>query len=442
MQHGRWNDSDIIGYPSYGSTDGDEIESKTNVLRDTEHLGWWEITNAVLWSFFTILQDAMFALAEPHAGVPSMTILLLCVMVAISQVSAQRLNSGRKKRWALLFIVWLFVASVDQRQRRRLVSRTQAEVYRRLALDQSQGSETLNWANLLVNAMWRGSKDYDGLGPYISEDIAATVVDSLSRTAPSSIAQLKLLEFSLGSGAPIVQSIQSIVPEEAPPLIIEEQIPARGGGHRKAVHFRTNVQMASRDLSLVCAIKMTSLERAMLPSGVIRLSELFISGTLRITVEILPQYPFVGLAVWAFESIPEVDIHFSGAGLDVVSLGAVDNWVRIAIREVLRSYSMPHHTDYDLGWRLAAGGCDSTVAESAAPSPVSGNECQNGGNSSTTTSGSCPATSSPPVDFGRGLMELTKQYISGHADNITGGQQHDDMPISDKVHMQVLNLVP
>ncbi len=464
LQHGGWNDSDLIGHSTHGSTDGYEIESKTNIVGDNKPMGVWEITNAVLWSFFTILQDSMFALAEPHAGVPSMTILLLCVMVAILQISAGQLNNGRKKRWVLLFIVWLFVASIDQRQRRRLVSSTQAEVYRRLALDQSQGSETLNWANLLVDAMWRGSNNnYDGLGSYISQDIAATVVDSLSRTAPTSIAQLKLLEFSLGSGAPIVQSIQSIMPEQAPPLIMVEDMPSCDG-HRKAVHFRTNVQMASRDLSLVCAIKMTSLERAMLPSGVIRLSELFISGTLLITVEILPQYPFVGVVVWGFESIPEVDIHFSGAGLDVVSLGAVDNWVRIAIREALRAYSMPHHTDYDLGWRLAAAGsCGCTATEE--PSPDSGNE-RKSCSSSTTTLGDCPPTSSPPGDVGRTVMELTKHHIYRRMGNVTGQQQFIDVLVpqlqqaypplpnedadvtvedkgeEDNVHMQVLNLVP
>ncbi len=469
MQHGRWNDSDVIGNPPYGSIDGDKIESKSNVLRDNKPLGGWEITNAVLWSFFTILQDAIFVLAESHAGVPSMTILLLYVMVVISQASVGRLSSGRKKRWALLFVVWLFVASLDQRQRRRLVSRTQAEVYRRLALDQSQGSETLNWANLLVDAMWRGSNDDDGLGSYISQDIAATVVDSLSRTAPSSIAQLKLLEFSLGSGAPIVQSIQSIVPEEAPPLMMEEGMQHSSSyRQRKAVHFRTNFQMASRDLSLVCAIKMTSLERAMLPSGVIRLSELFISGTLLITVEILPDFPFVGVVVWVFESIPEVDIHFSGAGLDVVSLGAIDIWVRIAIREALRAYSMPHHTDYDLGWRLAAGGCScgSAAAEAPPHAPLD-NHCKDG-SSSTTTLGSCPATSIPPPPVGveRTPMEPIKHHIGHCVGNITGGQQqHVHMPIPQlqkahpplpnendvaaedkdedgKVHAQVLNLVP
>ncbi len=460
LQHAHWNASGVNGHPPYGSADSDKIESKSNVLRDNKPLGGWEITHAVLWSFFTILHDAMFALAESHAGVPSMTILLLCVIVAISQISVGRLKSGRKKRWVLLFVVWLFVASLDQRQRRRLVSRTQAEVYRRLALDQSQGSETLNWANQLVDAMWRGSDDGSGLGSYISQDIAATVVNSLSKTAPSSIAQLKLLEFSLGSVAPIVQSIQSIVSEEAPLLVMEEEMQHPSSyRQRKAVHFRANVQMASRDLSLVCAIKMTSLERAMLPSGVIRLSELFISGTMLITVEILPEYPFVGVVVWVFESIPEVDIHFSGAGLDVVSLGAVDNWVRIAIREALRAYSMPYHANYDLGWRLTSGGC-SPCSSAAEEAPPLGNNCKDS-NTSTTTLGSCPATRipTPRVDVEITEMELINHHTSCRTGNNTGVQQyqHVHVPIpqlhgtypplsnedeDDKVLMQVLNLVP
>jgi Ca2+-dependent lipid-binding protein len=67
------------------------------------------------------------------------------------------------------------------------------------------------------------------------------------------------------------------------------------------------------------------------------------------TLQILPQYPFVGIAVVSFAHVPDVDVHISGVGIDFMTLGGVDSWLRIAIKSALKAYVKPKLMAIDVG---------------------------------------------------------------------------------------------
>jgi hypothetical protein len=73
------------------------------------------------------------------------------------------------------------------------------------------------------------------------------------------------------------------------------------------------------------------------------------------TLQILPQYPFVGIAVVSFAHVPDVDVHISGVGIDFMTLGGVDSWLRIAIKSALKAYVKPKLMAIDVGAMVEPG---------------------------------------------------------------------------------------
>ena len=73
------------------------------------------------------------------------------------------------------------------------------------------------------------------------------------------------------------------------------------------------------------------------------------------TTQILLQYPFVGIAVVSFAHVPDVDVHISGVGIDFMTLGGVDSWLRIAIKSALKAYVKPKLMAIDVGAMVDPG---------------------------------------------------------------------------------------
>lgn len=294
---------------------------------------------------FVLLSSLLYFLLEPREGVPSLSLHLGCGLFLHSWI----LLKVRRRRWRLILttMLWAVIMAISQTHRRRLVATTQAEVYRRVSTGIERGSESVIWANRLVDRMWMGG-ERGGLGAYMSQMARESASESLQETAPDQAAQIQIHELELGSRPPLVLGVEVIDPAEARMNLAEAA--ALGA----TLHLRTEILMDAKDMSVVCAVKMSSLERAMLPTGIMRLSELVLSATMVLSIQVLPAYPFIGL-VWAgFESIPEVDIHLTGAGLDVMTMGSIDSWLRMALRESLKAYTLPNFTTYDMGAAAAA----------------------------------------------------------------------------------------
>lgn len=56
--------------------------------------------------------------------------------------------------------------------------------------------------------------------------------------------------------------------------------------------LRVDLELASQDLRVGVRVKLSSLEKALLPTGTIRLLELYFRGSLSIRAEVRDEFPF------------------------------------------------------------------------------------------------------------------------------------------------------
>eukprot|EP00611_Tribonema_gayanum_P001599 TRINITY_DN1116_c0_g1_i3.p1 TRINITY_DN1116_c0_g1~~TRINITY_DN1116_c0_g1_i3.p1 ORF type:complete len:718 (+),score=101.27 TRINITY_DN1116_c0_g1_i3:67-2220(+) len=278
----------------------------------------------------------------------------------------------KRRRTAAMVIIWLVTANVDLRHRRRLMWAGETAAERRLDGLRAAGGESTAWINTMLQLMWRPPADPGvagklkdqvvpkptGLSAYVARQIGAEAYKALSATAPKSVAQIEISELNLGTVPPRLRGITLISPDEAP-------VPSIAG--RPAYNIALDFEINTADMDIVVVVKMSKLERAKLPTGNIRLSALRFRARLLASIEMVPSFPFVGIAVVSFADVPDIDLHVSlGSGLDVMSLGSADSWVRHALQASLRAYVKPRFMEIELGPSSAAAAVAPPAAAPAA----------------------------------------------------------------------------
>eukprot|EP00903_Cladosiphon_okamuranus_P007691 g7454.t2 len=193
----------------------------------------------------------------------------------------------------------------------------------------------------------------DGLSSFVAEHLAEGLLEALEEMKPTSVVGVELLDVELGSTAPRILGIKTLDPTSS-------ASPGWGDGRcrleGKCVSLRVDLEVASQDLRIGVRVKASNLEKALLPTGTVRLLEFYFRGSVSVRAEIRDEFPFVSTAFVAFDYPPAVQVKLEQWGLDALTLGAVpaavDEWARIALQQALAPYVLPGFMEVDAALAL------------------------------------------------------------------------------------------
>ncbi|CAM9311435.1 unnamed protein product, partial [Hapterophycus canaliculatus] len=297
---------------------------------------------------------------------------------------------GCGRRYVLwLALLWLLASVIEERERDRIAWLAWDEGYRRgqatRAVDPTNEPETAAWLNHMIVSTWGGTKGAasligkdggsgvngghepptsgcsytgifasDGLSSFVAEHLTEGFLEALEELKPNSVVGVELLEVELGSSAPRVLGIEVLDPtSSASPGWGDGRCSLEGG---ECVSLRVDLELASQDLRVGVRVKLSSLEKALLPTGTIRLLELYFRGSVSVRAEVRDEFPFFSTAFVALDYPPDVQVRLEQWGLDALTLGAVpaavDEWARNALRQALAPLVLPGFMEVDAAYAL------------------------------------------------------------------------------------------
>eukprot|EP00752_Nemacystus_decipiens_P012056 g10688.t1 len=281
-------------------------------------------------------------------------------------------------------VVTLFL--LEERERDRVARLAWDEGYRRgqasRAVDPAVEAETAAWLNHMLTSTWGGTNGgglpggkggmggvsgvqdgnvcshtgifaSDGLSSFVAEHLAEGLLEALEEMKPTSVVGVELLDVELGSSAPRILGIKTLDPSSSS---------APGGGDGRCIQegecvsLRVDLEVASQDVRVGVRVKVSTLEKALLPTGTVRLLEFYFRGSVSVRAETRDEFPFVSTAFVAFDYPPDVHVKLEQWGLDALTLGAVpaavDEWARIALQQSCAPYVLPGFMEVDAAHAL------------------------------------------------------------------------------------------
>lgn len=210
---------------------------------------------------------------------------------------------------------------------------------------------------------------------------------------PPGVANLQLKRFSLGRQAPLVRAVRfdarrdaiCLSPSAATPAASlherwrafqhDHGLGARGAASSPQAHAHAascqhlvadvDFSYQSRDMDIVFSLRSPDV-KSVLPEATVRLSEISLSGSVRIDAELTADYPFVGNASISFLRLPALDTAISSfGGVDLASIPGVYTWLNITMTWLLGQLTAPNSGTVDLRKTICPS-CDGKPAPSTA----------------------------------------------------------------------------
>jgi len=316
---------------------------------------------------------------------PSISIHVMGSAVFVA-VMASLSYSLTRRRVLVLFcsclLAWAYLMSVDTVLRKKIETRTSIRAvgsFVKGLVEESERAkraggagvgnffESSAWVNVLLSSLWtldgypynnprRGPWLSGGLGPYIGETWELLLNDQLALVPPG-VANLQLTRFSLGTLAPVVQAVRFDSVRDA--ICLAAPGTGRGGGgggggaggRAAACHHLVayvDFKYLSQDMDIVFSLRSPDV-KSVLPEATVKLSEISLSGVVRIDAELSSDYPFVGNASISFTRLPVLDCSISSfGGVDLASIPGVYTWINITMTWLLTQYTAPRFGVFDL----------------------------------------------------------------------------------------------
>jgi hypothetical protein len=225
------------------------------------------------------------------------------------------------------------------------------------------------WANTLIRSLW-GQTTRDttqtqngderkrqptekGLGSYASDIISQVIHDEIA-TFPDGLGNLKLLRFNLGDDAPLVKAIRC---SEG-----KKEVCLKGDLSCVYAIIDTQISFVSQNVDMSFTMKSKDINtKSLLPEVSIIISEIFFVGTVRVSADIIPSYPFFGNATVGFLDTPVCDIVITLGpefrNIHLSSVPGVQQLVKSSLEWTMSQYLYPSYGIFDLG-KLLCPSCD------------------------------------------------------------------------------------
>jgi hypothetical protein len=310
---------------------------------------------------------------------PSISIHVMGSAVFVAVMSSLSYSLTRRRILVLFcscLLAWTYLMSVDTVLRKKIETRTSIRAvgsFVKGLVEESERAkraggagvgnffESSAWVNVLLTSLWtldgypynnprRGPWLSGGLGPYIGETWELLLNDQLALVPPG-VANLQLTRFSLGTLAPVVQAVRFDSVRDAICLAAPGTGRGGAGGRAAACHHLVayvDFKYLSQDMDIVFSLRSPDV-KSVLPEATVKLSEISLSGVVRIDAELSSDYPFVGNASISFERLPVLDCSISSfGGVDLASIPGVYTWINITMTWLLTQYTAPRFGVFDL----------------------------------------------------------------------------------------------
>ena len=181
---------------------------------------------------------------------------------------------------------------------------------------------------------------YGGVVPYISEIVGGKVVEALKtdEERPSDVAYVSLDSFTLGSQPPIIRGIK-----------------VKGRENKNILSLALDVDALLSDLSVVLLIKLSSLDRAILPSTKLSINAVDAKLPLDVSLSFRDTFPFVSNLQISLSEMPKLKVKItplseaSGLkGVDLGSLPLLSKWIQDSIDAQILQYVTPRFIAVDV----------------------------------------------------------------------------------------------
>ena len=229
--------------------------------------------------------------------------------------------------------------------------------------------ETSVWYNVFFSTLWSppsmlsaSTKDIPlvgtgGMGEYMSESMERVIKYELAQL-PQGASNFALKRFSLGKKPPLVKAIRVTSRREDVCLPSNYHYSSTNNSQTKegkggdCVHLILDFDFvyASRDMDIVFTLRSEDI-KSMLPEAQVKLSEVLMSGLMRVDMEITDDYPFIGTATVSFLAPPSLDATIElghgvtgfglSSGIDVNSIPGVWRFLNSTMTTMLAQYTEP-----------------------------------------------------------------------------------------------------
>ncbi|KAJ3070027.1 hypothetical protein HDU98_006935, partial [Podochytrium sp. JEL0797] len=241
-----------------------------------------------------------------------------------------------------VFVVMFFVNGAYRRNMQRIKSKISTETSRLLGLKRLESdSETLEWFNLFLSKFWI---EYE---PSLSTSLKNTIDPILHSSKPAFLDDLALTVFSLGSVAPRIETIKTIVQgSDADSLIMEwdlKFVPVDESGISAREKELGNVRH-----SYIEVVAKLGKGPVAIPIPVV-VSEIEFRGTLRLELKFVTKFPHISTVDYMFTHTPGIDFTLRPLkALDMMDLPGLKSSLDNILGFALAGFVAPHRNTIDV----------------------------------------------------------------------------------------------
>lgn len=83
----------------------------------------------------------------------------------------------------------------------------------------------------------------------------------------------------------------------------DSDAPDKCGRVKECVSLRVDLEAATRGLRIAFGVKLSNLEKALLPTGTVRVLEVYFRGSVSVRMEVRRDFPFVGMVSYKYGTL-------------------------------------------------------------------------------------------------------------------------------------------
>ncbi|ORY53531.1 hypothetical protein BCR33DRAFT_710938 [Rhizoclosmatium globosum] len=243
-----------------------------------------------------------------------------------------------------VFVAMFFVNGAYRRNMQRIKGKVEVEASRILGLKKLETDvETVEWFNQFLRNFWL---QYE---PGLSASLKSSIDQTLYSSKPSFLDDLSLTIFTLGSEAPRIDQIKTMVQRSDDTLIMEWGllfVPVDEDGVSKRDRERGNVRHSK--IEIKAKFGMGVLGPLAIPIPVV-VEHLEFRGNLRLELKFVSKYPHVSKIEYCFTETPIVDFSLRPLkAIDMMDMPGLKNSLNQIVASALSSYVTPRKNTIDL----------------------------------------------------------------------------------------------
>ena len=207
-------------------------------------------------------------------------------------------------------------------------------------------SESVEWMNSFIQRFWEQFEND------LSNQIKSTLDPILASSKPSFLEDLSLTVFTLGSSAPRIESIKTLIPrgdakESVDDMLVMDWLLSFIPVDEDSLNPREKLKSEVRQSKIQVVAKIGK-GVAVIPLPVL-VEELEFQAKLRVGIKFQSSSPYIKLIEYSFVETPKIDFVLRPLkALDMMDMPALSRFLQETLESVLSGYVEPNKNYFDL----------------------------------------------------------------------------------------------